>query len=108
MIESEPVEVHFRSVVALPDGTLRFGIKIGDRTYFRKVGEEAAGFRLVAHREIRNPAKNVKVPFLATLDVRRAAETLTITNGSSCVFGGQTPEARPAAGDTTEPQAGAP
>jgi len=47
-IVADPFKLRFRSVIKLPDGSLKFAINTRDnaRTYFKKLGEEVEGFLL--------------------------------------------------------------
>lgn len=50
-IDAEPFLLRFRSVVTMPDGSLRFGLNLGGdvRTYFSTLGESVEGFELASY-----------------------------------------------------------
>lgn len=52
-IVADPFKLRFKSVIKLPDGSLKFALNLkkGERTYFVKLGEEVLGFKLHKYEE---------------------------------------------------------
>jgi hypothetical protein len=80
------------------DSSFKFQIKIGERTYFRRVGEEAAGFRIVSHERIPNPEPNPKRRYLSTLTMEKNGSTFVLVQGKPHVFTERTGDAQPQPG----------
>lgn len=68
-ILSAPFRLVFTSAVKLPDGSMKFGINAPEITYFKKLGEEVEGYKIIKH-EPRKEKRNLRgVTRMVDMDV---------------------------------------
>ncbi len=90
-IRANPFRLKFKSVIKLPDGSLRFSINgRGDRrTYFRKIGEEWKGFTILKYEEKAEQSEpgGVRPPVdRSVLVLQRGNRTIRLVKGQPVTF----------------------
>ena len=89
-IVADPFRLMFKSIMKLPDGTLKFAINTREsRTYFKKIGEEVEGFVLekyepkVEEREEHGMKRKVDVSILT---LRRGEKLIPLVKGEGVPY----------------------
>ena len=75
--------ISFTAVVKLPDGRFKYAVNLGERTYFRCVGDRFCGFTVVSYREgaLPNQSRHHIGPLPSALIVQHNEVLLELRRG---------------------------
>lgn len=81
-----PFRLKFASIAKLPDGTLKFGLNAPGMSYFKKLGEEVEGYRIIKHepRREKRSARGVTMEVdVDVLTLRKGDKVIPLVRGET-------------------------